>query len=108
MLPGEKWWGLCNAFGREMPFSEKTDYEAELNYYDPCLHAMYVKCPVEISNVGLGDYVSPPSSITVFYNNLSVPRQIRYTQGATHGWWPKGMQSCVFTNALTAASVGQR
>lgn len=102
---GLDWSGVT--VGR-MPSTYRPDYEAELNYYDPCLHAMYVKCPVEISNVGLGDYVSPPSSITVFYNNLSVPRQIRYTQGATHGWWPKGMQSCVFTNALTAASVGQR
>ena len=23
MFPGEKWWGVCNSFGREMPFSEK-------------------------------------------------------------------------------------
>jgi hypothetical protein len=30
MLPGEKWWGLCNAFGREMPFTEKTDFKCDL------------------------------------------------------------------------------
>ena len=30
MLPGEKWWGLCNAFGREMPFTEKTRFSADL------------------------------------------------------------------------------
>ena len=30
MLPGEKWWGLCNAFGREMPFTEKTAFECDL------------------------------------------------------------------------------
>ncbi len=30
MLPGEKWWGLCNDFGREMPFSEKSDFKCDL------------------------------------------------------------------------------
>ncbi|MBQ3809236.1 MAG: glycoside hydrolase [Kiritimatiellae bacterium] len=30
MLPGEKWWGLCNAFGREMPFTEKTELSLDL------------------------------------------------------------------------------
>jgi len=30
MLPGEKWWGLCSAFGREMPFTEATSFECDL------------------------------------------------------------------------------
>jgi hypothetical protein len=30
MLPGEKWWGLCNNFGREMPFAEKSDFKCDL------------------------------------------------------------------------------
>ena len=30
MLPGEKWWGLCNNFGREMPFTEKSDFKCDL------------------------------------------------------------------------------
>jgi alpha-glucosidase len=30
MLPGEKWWGLCDNFGREMPFSEKTEFRCDL------------------------------------------------------------------------------
>ena len=30
MLPGEKWWGLCNDFGREMPFAEKTNFKCDL------------------------------------------------------------------------------
>ena len=30
MLPGEKWWGLCNSFGREMPFAEKSDFKCDL------------------------------------------------------------------------------
>ena len=30
MLPGERWWGLCNNFGREMPFTEKTDFGCDL------------------------------------------------------------------------------
>ena len=30
MLPGENWWGLCNNFGREMPFTEKSDFRCDL------------------------------------------------------------------------------
>jgi hypothetical protein len=27
---GEKWWGLCNSFGREMPFTEKSEFSCDL------------------------------------------------------------------------------
>ena len=30
MDPGEKWWGLCNNFGREMPFTEKSNFNCDL------------------------------------------------------------------------------
>ena len=30
MQPGEHWWGLCNNFGREMPFTEKSDFSCNL------------------------------------------------------------------------------
>ena len=30
MRDGEKWWGLCNSFGREMPFTEKTSFSCDL------------------------------------------------------------------------------
>lgn len=30
MLPGEEWWGLCNNFGRDMPFTEKSDFSCDL------------------------------------------------------------------------------
>ena len=30
MQSGEKWWGLCNDFGREMPFTEKTSFSCDL------------------------------------------------------------------------------
>ena len=30
MLPGEQWWGVDSAFGREMPFTEKTTFSCDL------------------------------------------------------------------------------
>ena len=30
MRPGEHWWGVCNNFGREMPFTEKTVFSCDL------------------------------------------------------------------------------
>jgi len=30
MHQGEKWWGICNDFGREMPFTEKAEFSCDL------------------------------------------------------------------------------
>jgi len=30
MLPGENWWGVCNNFGREMPFTGKSVFSCDL------------------------------------------------------------------------------
>ena len=30
MLPSEHWWGVCNNFGREMPFTAKSDFACDL------------------------------------------------------------------------------
>ena len=30
MLPGEHWWGVCDNFGREMPFTEKSVFSCDL------------------------------------------------------------------------------
>ena len=30
MLPGENWWGLCTAFGREMPFDVQSSFACDL------------------------------------------------------------------------------
>ena len=30
ILPGENWWGLCNGFGRQMPFTAETTLEIDL------------------------------------------------------------------------------
>lgn len=60
-------------------------------YFDAVFAARRVRCPVEIRRAGLGDYVSPPSSLAVLYNALDVPKTITWNQGWTHGWSPVGM-----------------
>ena len=30
MRPDEHWWGVCNSFGREMPFTEKSAFSCDL------------------------------------------------------------------------------
>ena len=37
MAPGEKWWGVCSAFGRDMPFTEKSRFRLDLRR-ENCLH----------------------------------------------------------------------
>ncbi len=63
----------------------RPDWADGLAYYDNVNHAKRIKCKIAISS-GLGDYVCPPSGVTILYNNISAPKQIDYIQGTTHGY----------------------
>ena len=67
-------------------------YVPALNYYDCVFHAKRIKCPVTITRAGLGDYVCPPSGLAILYNNLKVPKKIKWYQGSTHGFVPEKPQ----------------
>jgi cephalosporin-C deacetylase len=69
----------------------RPDYTNALAYYDPVNQARRITCET-VLNTGLGDYICPPSSVTVLYNALKAPRKIEYIQGATHGLDPPGAQ----------------
>lgn len=75
----------------------------EMAYFDAVFAARRVTCPVEIAGAGLGDYVSPPSSLAVLYNVLEVPKKITWNQGCTHGWHPKGMANWTVDGGFDAA-----
>ena len=70
----------------------RPDYVPALNYYDCIFHAKRIKCPVTTHRAGLGDYTCPPSGLAILYNNLNVPKKIRWYQGSTHGFVPKDPQ----------------
>ncbi len=61
---------------------------AGLDYYDTINHAKRIKCPVEITRAGLGDYTCPPSGVAILYNNIKSPKKINWVQGSTHGYTP--------------------
>lgn len=88
-------WGLDwggRTQGRIKSWYSPSDYHPETAYFDPCHLAPKIRCKVSIWS-GLGDYVSPPSGLTVLYNQLAGPRTIRYVQGCTHGYRPDGQPS---------------
>ena len=66
-------------------------YVPALEYYDPVHFAARIpsSCKVVIRRVGLGDYTCPPSGISVFYNKVTAPKEIRYYQGSTHTFVPE-------------------
>lgn len=66
----------------------RIKYVPALDYYDTVHHAKRVKCRMEIPRAGLGDYVCPPSGVSVLYNNFPGPKKITYFQGSTHGYVP--------------------
>ena len=62
-------------------------YTPALNYYDPIHHVKRAnpKCRLSMST-GLGDYVSPPSSVWIVYNNFPGPKTLELRQGCEHGF----------------------
>ena len=44
MQPGERWWGLCNDFGRKMPFSEKSEFACDLRFDNYSHQALSLLC----------------------------------------------------------------
>jgi cephalosporin-C deacetylase-like acetyl esterase len=77
----------------------RPDYTRALDYFDPVNHARRIRCETTIVS-GLGDYVCPPSGVTVLYNNIpdSVSKRIEYQQGATHGDTPPNVVKFVVNN----------
>lgn len=67
----------------------RPEYTPALAYFDPVNHAKRIRAETFITS-GLGDYVCPPSGVTVLYNNIpaQTPKRIEYQQGATHGESP--------------------
>ena len=61
MLPGEKWWGVCNSFGREMPFSEKSDFSCDLRLDNYSHQSLSFLC----SDKGRTIWCKEPVGVTV-------------------------------------------
>lgn len=61
MLPGEGWWGLCNGFGREMPFTEESVFSCDLrenNYAHPAQSML-------VSDKGRAIWCDEPVKVTI-------------------------------------------
>ena len=65
----------------------RPEFTDALGYYDPVNMAKRIHCKTSITS-GLGDYVCPPSGLSVLYNNIKAPKTIQYIQGSTHGYNP--------------------
>ncbi len=65
----------------------RPDFADGLGYYDAANMAKRIRCETFVT-AGLGDYVCPPSGVSVVYNNIQAPKTIEYIQGATHGYNP--------------------
>jgi len=67
------------------------EWRPGLDYYDTVNMARRIPktCKVVISRVGMGDYISTPSGISVFYNALTCPKSCAWLQGSQHNSVPK-------------------
>ncbi len=73
----------------------RPDPATGLAYYDPVHLARRINCKVWLG-AGLGDAVCPPSGVSVFFNTLTVPKEIEYIQGASHVRATADMQRQIF------------
>ncbi|WP_052361607.1 acetylxylan esterase [Geminisphaera colitermitum] len=75
----------------------RPDYTRALDYFDPVNHAKRIRADTYITS-GLGDYVCPPSGVTVLYNNIpdTTSKRIEYIQGATHRRYPSSLNPVKF------------
>ena len=68
MLPGEKWWGLCNSFGREMPFAEKSDFKCDLRIENYGHQSLSFLC----SDKGRAIWCAEPVGVTIVGGEISL------------------------------------
>lgn len=84
----------CCDIGKKGEGRQRSTFEPGatkgLQYFDCVNMAKRITCDVHVTRAGLGDYTSPPSGITVFYNNLvkAKSKKIDYVQGSRHGYIP--------------------
>ena len=100
-------WTGQNEYGRLPSGYRPKCWFPDMAYFDAVFAARRVRCPVEIKTAGLGDYVSPPSSLAVLYNALNVPKKITWCQGWTHGWNPDGMAKWTEDGGFSETNVRQ-
>lgn len=67
----------------------RPGFTEALRYYHTVNFAKRVKAPITVEAAGLGDYVSPPSSITAYYNEVKAAGNtsisISFEQNRAHG-----------------------
>lgn len=65
-------------------------YVKGLDYYDTVFHARRIpkSCKLEITRIGLGDYVCPPSGVAAQYNAANCPKKASWVQNSTHMYVP--------------------
>ena len=61
MLPDEHWWGVCNSFGREMPFTEKSDFSCDLRLDNYSHQSLSLLC----SDKGRAVWCSEPVGVKI-------------------------------------------
>lgn len=81
---------MCDIGGEEVRLNGwRPKYTDALRYYDTVNFAKRIKAPITIAEVGLGDYVSPPSGIAAYYNAVKEQGKtsvsITYIQNRGHG-----------------------
>ena len=68
MLPGEKWWGLCNSFGRAMPFTGESDFKCDLRIENYGHQSLSFLC----SDKGRAIWCAEPVGVTITGGEISL------------------------------------
>lgn len=82
----------CCDIGKKgrLPSEFEPSPTSALGYFDCVNMARRITGEVVVTRAGLGDYVSPPSGVAAFFNNLgrAKSKKINFVQGSRHGYIP--------------------
>ncbi|MBR5309428.1 MAG: acetylxylan esterase [Clostridia bacterium] len=81
---------MCDIGGEEIRINGwRPQFTDALKYYDTVNFAKRIKAPINIAEAGLGDYVSPPSGIACYFNEVKAKGQTSikatFIQNRSHG-----------------------
>ena len=81
------WFCNLNAESKGYLAGWRPEFAEGLRYFDTVAQGTRVKCPVNIY-ARLGDYVCPPSTVTVLFNEMKTEKSLEFLQSGTHPYCP--------------------
>ena len=106
MLPGEHWWGVCDNFGREMPFTEKSVFSCDLRSNNYSHQSLSFLC----SDKGRAVWCAEPVGVRIKDGEIALESDrgevvLKEDAGSTLSCWSRRAPRSLGGSAVSRGSV---